>query len=71
MLEITDTYNIIILSRRESIQLEIKLNVSKYGNTWKDIGDYLYEYGIGKHDDNIVRIVSVEQYEYLKMLLSI
>jgi hypothetical protein len=33
---------------KQAIQLEIALNKSEYGHTWKHIGDYLYDYGVGK-----------------------
>jgi len=43
---------LIILDKRESIDLELKLNVTKYGLEWKHIGDYLYNYGVDKYDDD-------------------
>ena len=33
---------------RQAIQLELALNKSQYGHTWKHIGDFLYDYGVGK-----------------------
>jgi hypothetical protein len=38
----------LLLTPREAIQLELKLNKSEYGHTWKFIGDFLYDYGVGK-----------------------
>lgn len=33
---------------QQAIQLELALNKSQYAHTWKHIGDYLYDYGVGK-----------------------
>jgi hypothetical protein len=33
---------------KQAIQLELALNKSQYGHTWKHIGDFLYDYGVGK-----------------------
>lgn len=33
---------------RQAIQIELALNKSQYAHTWKHIGDYLYDYGVGK-----------------------
>jgi hypothetical protein len=35
------------LTPSEAIDLELKLNVSKNGRKWSDIGDMLYVYGLG------------------------
>lgn len=45
MLTITDGKKEIQLNYEESIDLELKLNVSAYAKVWKHIGDLLYEYG--------------------------
>jgi hypothetical protein len=33
---------------RQAIQLEVALNKSEHGTTWKTIGDFLYDYGVGR-----------------------
>lgn len=33
---------------QQAIQLELALNKSEYAHTWKFLGDFLYDYGIGK-----------------------
>ncbi len=33
---------------QQAIELELALNKSEYGHTWKHIGDFLYDYGVGK-----------------------
>jgi hypothetical protein len=45
MLTITDGKKEIQLNYEESIDLELKLNVSAYAKVLKHIGDLLYEYG--------------------------
>lgn len=45
MLTVTDDKYAVELTYEESIDLELKLNVSAHGRTWKHIGDVLYEYG--------------------------
>lgn len=32
----------------EAIQLELALNRSEYKNVWKHVGDFLYDYGVGR-----------------------
>jgi len=66
------------LTPSEAIDLELKLNVSKNGRKWSDIGDMLYVYGTGNAGDkgNAVNafeqiLVSSEQYQYLVLLKSI
>lgn len=36
------------VTQRQAIQLELALNKTQYGHTWKHIGDFLYDYGVGK-----------------------
>jgi hypothetical protein len=54
------------LSPSESIQLELKLNVTKYGRPWKHIGDFLFEFGRAINSQEY--LVSVTQFEFLDML---
>lgn len=44
------------LTRREAIDLELALNKSQYGHSWKHIGDALFNFGF---DSNI----AVNRYE--------
>ena len=54
------------LSPYESLQLELKLNVSPYGHLWKDIGDSLFEYSKTKKSCSIY--ITVFQYEFICQL---
>jgi len=40
--------NILDLSRKQALQLELRLNISEYGNLWSELGDILYDYAIEK-----------------------
>ncbi len=40
--------NSIKLSRKEALKLELRLNISEYGQLWSEIGDILYDYAIEK-----------------------
>ena len=64
--KLTDGNNFLLLKRNESIKLELKLNVSSYGHTWSNIGDQLYNFGIGKDITEI--LVNSYQFNYLKNL---
>jgi hypothetical protein len=64
--EKTESY--ISLCKKESIELELCLNVTKYGILWKDIGDALYEYGISYEEKDYEVIVTNDQFNFLKML---
>ena len=64
------TENYFSLYRNQSIDLELCLNVSKYGILWKDIGDVLYEYGIGNEEKERELTVTNDQYDFLKMLMT-
>ena len=63
---LTDGINVIKLNQNNSINLELKLNVSPYGHLWSKIGDQLYAFGIGNKINNI--LVNNEQFTYLKKL---
>ena len=45
MLTVTDGKSQVRLDYEDSIDLELKLNVSAYGKKWSHIGDMLYAYG--------------------------
>ena len=40
--------NFLELSRKEALNLELRLNISEYGHLWSDLGDMLYDYAIEK-----------------------
>jgi hypothetical protein len=51
---------------QEAIQLELKLNVTKYGHTWKDIGDVLFNFNSSNISQNLP--VTLQQFEFFEML---
>lgn len=56
------------LSKREALDLELKLNVSKNGKVWRNIGDILFNFqATANTNDELV--VTQQQFEYLSMLL--
>ena len=55
------------IQKKDAIGLELKLNVSIYGHTWKDIGDILYNFGNGKNVDLLCNITD-EQFDFLQSL---
>jgi hypothetical protein len=56
------------LSKREALDLELKLNVSKNGKVWRNIGDILFIFqATANTNDELV--VTQQQFEYLSMLL--
>lgn len=67
MLTVTDSTSSFLLNEREAIDLELKLNVTFYGHTWRDaIGEPLFEYGTGRVFETL--LVSTEQFLFLEML---
>jgi hypothetical protein len=54
------------LSPQEAIQLELKLNVTKHGHTWKDIGDVLFNFNSSNTSQNLT--VTPKQFEFFQML---
>ena len=60
-----------LLKNKEIIEMEIKLNITEYGNKWKEIGDYLYKfYNLIDDKDQPSNILEVNnfQYNFLKNL---
>jgi len=69
MLTITDDKRSFRLTYDESIDLELKLNVSAHGRDWRHIGNALYEYGIKKKGREAELLVEKEEYDFLLRLL--
>ena len=60
------------LEGKSIIELELKLNLSDYGNEWKDIGDHLFNYyhKSGDSKDDLL-LVNSQQYDELLELSKI
>ena len=71
ILKIKSNGNFFFLKGKEIIEMEIKLNITEYGNKWKEIGDYLYKfYNLINEKNQPVNILEVDifQYNFLKDL---
>jgi len=55
------------IEKKNAIPLELKLNVSKHGHAWKDIGDTLYNFSKDRDIDLLCTITN-EQFDFLKAL---
>ena len=69
MLLITDDKRSFRLSQKESIDLELKLNVSAYGKMWTHIGDVLYKHGSSFQEEYMELAIGKEEYDFLLKLL--
>ena len=56
----TNFENNIHIDRKKALEFELKLNKSEYGKKWKDIGDLLYEYSLGKN----IQGIELTQFQY-------
>jgi len=54
--------NSLELSRKEALNLELRLNISEYGNLWSDLGDMLYDYAIEK---TTPKKISVSTFQFI------
>ena len=69
MLLIADDKRSFRLSQKESIDLELKLNVSAYGKMWTHIGDVLYKHGSSFQEEYMELAIGKEEYDFLLKLL--
>ena len=56
------------LTKKQALQMELALNLLKEGTTWCKIGDHLFNFQIGKIEDDL--FVTTEQFETLVSLLN-
>lgn len=69
MLTVTDDKHSFKLDYEESIDLELKLNVSGLGKRWSPLGDFLFEYGTKKKGLHAELLVEPEEYAFLLRLM--
>lgn len=62
---ITDGILMFFVVYDQAIDIELKLNVSKFGKTWSHIGDHLFQYGTRTRGPTDTLTVTNEQYEFL------
>ena len=63
----TDNYH--LLTKSETLNLELKLNVTKYGKKWSNIGDMLFNFQAYSNKD-MELFVTKEQFLFFNVLLS-
>ena len=56
------------LNKKEALDLELKLNVSKYRREWSNIGDILFNFQANA-TENASLLVTQQQFNYLTMLM--
>ena len=59
---------------KDILQLELDLNMSKYGKEWSHIGDYLYNFYVKENcleQPKPILQVTLEQYTFLQELYSV
>jgi hypothetical protein len=54
------------LSPHESLQLELQLNLTRFGHQWIDIGNTLFEFANTQESTSL--LVTIYQYEFLNKL---
>ena len=69
MLLIADDKRSFKLTQKESIDLELKLNVSAYAKMWTHIGDVLYKHGSSFQEEYMELAIGKEEYDFLLKLL--
>jgi len=66
----TNDFETIQLDTKQSIDLELKLNVTTKGHEWKHIGDVLFNFGSNKPEAVNTFTVTTEQFNFLKLLMT-
>jgi len=56
------------LTKKQALQMELTLNLSIHATTWCKIGDHLYNFHIGKTEEDL--FVSTTQFEVLTSFLN-
>ena len=65
---ISDNLNTLLVDEKESVDLELKLNVTSKGRLWKTIGDELFAFGTYRQEAKARIVVTTEQLAFLKDL---
>ena len=61
-----DSYK--LLTKKEVLSLELKLNVTKYGKKWSNLGDILFNFQ-GSATTNEELTITQEQFDFFEVLL--
>jgi len=59
--------NSLKLTIKQALDMELELNLSKYATAWYNIGDHLYNFHVGKTEDDL--FVTTEQFNVLVSFL--
>ena len=57
-----------LLTKKEVLSLELKLNVTKYGKKWSNLGDILFNFQ-GSATTNEELTITQEQFQFFEVLL--
>jgi hypothetical protein len=57
-----------LLTKKEVLSLELKLNVTKYGKKWSDVGDILFTFQASA-TTNEELVITQEQFNFFEVLL--
>jgi len=57
-----------LLTKKEVLSLELKLNVTKYGKKWSNLGDILFNFQ-GSATTNEELTITQEQFDFFEVLL--
>lgn len=57
-----------LLTKKEVLSLELKLNVTKYGKKWSNLGDILFNFQ-GSATTNEELLITQEQFNFFEVLL--
>ena len=57
-----------LLTKKEVLSLELKLNVTKYGKKWSKLGDILFNFQ-GSATTNEELVITQEQFDFFEVLL--
>ena len=57
-----------LLTKKEVLSLELKLNVKKYGKKWSKLGDILFNFQ-GSATTNEELVITQEQFDFFEVLL--
>jgi hypothetical protein len=62
----TDSYK--LLTKKEVLSLELKLNVTKYGKKWSSLGDILFNFqAISTTNEELT--ITQEQFKFFELLM--
>lgn len=68
LINIDDKDSYKLLTKKEVLSLELKLNVTKYGKKWSNLGDILFNFQASS-TTNEELLITQEQFKFFDVLL--